>query len=419
MRKSLRSLIGLTTVLAIATAGVSAAGAVTPTGPPEFIGWSGGTEVIGLGGAVTSNLTAGSNLDTIKTGAAVTNSLATASAPGLLSVGAISSSEQSQAVTGGVQIVSHAQTAGVSLLGGLITADLVSTTANASLINNAVGGGASTTFTNLKIAGAVIPLTVAKNFGVTIPGVATVLLNVGYSVPGSQAGTVNTDGAALYISLLNSLGSNPVGTQIWVNPVHAGLAIGVASSGIPIGGFAYGTKISAAVGTVLNVGSGPTAYNVMPATGTHGQNVTATTASLNLPGVAGAGTIYTIANGTSSATAADAKETVAVAGLNLFGGLITADSLKGYVEANLAGGKVTLTATTTLVNLKVAGAAIPINVAPNTVIQVANLGAVTINAQAKGGAAVGVRVLDIKLSSAAFGLPVGAEIEIGTAAVYV
>jgi len=49
------------------------------------------------------------------------------------------------------------------------------------------------------------------------------------------------------------------------------------------------------------------------------------------------------------------------------------------------------------------------------VINIANLAIVTINQISKTGNAVLVRVLDIKITTASYGLPVGAEIQIATA----
>jgi hypothetical protein len=67
----------------------------------------------------------------------------------------------------------------------------------------------------------------------------------------------------------------------------------------------------------------------------------------------------------------------------------------------------------------IAGKAIPLNVSPNTVINVAGLGKVTINQQLEVGTYCMARLLDIKLSTAGFGLAGGAEVEVGTAIAYI
>jgi hypothetical protein len=69
-------------------------------------------------------------------------------------------------------------------------------------------------------------------------------------------------------------------------------------------------------------------------------------------------------------------------------------------------------------NLRIGGKSIPVDVAPNTSIHVANLGTVTINKQdvvAVNGWVHAFQVvgLDIVLDTVGYGLPVGAEVQVG------
>ncbi|HSY15774.1 MAG TPA: choice-of-anchor P family protein [Jatrophihabitantaceae bacterium] len=411
------ALIAITAGLATSVVGVTSANATTPL--PEAIGYSGATMVTAANGAVISNLTSTSGLDATTGGQAAGNSLASAAVAGLLTTGAVSSSQASTAVTGGIQMTSKANVADVSLLGGLITVGAVNTTASAKIVNGVVSANSATTLANIKIVGVTLPLNVPVNFGVTIPGVASVVLNAVDTVSDGP-GSIRTDAAGIYVSLLKSVGSSPVGTEVYLTPSHAEIEPGVALTTTPVGGFAFGTQISAAAGTVASVSSGPTAYNLLGQGGTGGKDVTNSTVGINIPLVATSGVVSTVSNGTSTPALSSAKMSVSVAGLSLFGGLITASALTGVAQASQPAGKpIALSESTTLVNLVIAGVKIPVNVAPNTAIQLAGVGTVTVNAQSHTANAAGVCLLEIKLSTAGFGLPVGAEVQVGAAAAYV
>ncbi len=69
------------------------------------------------------------------------------------------------------------------------------------------------------------------------------------------------------------------------------------------------------------------------------------------------------------------------AGLNLLGGLITADAIKVTAQGKVEGGAYTGGVKLDLVKLVIAGRTIPINVSPNTAIDVAGLGKVELNKQ--------------------------------------
>jgi hypothetical protein len=64
------------------------------------------------------------------------------------------------------------------------------------------------------------------------------------------------------------------------------------------------------------------------------------------------------------------------------------------------------------VNVRIGGNLIPVNASPNTVINVAGLGTVTINKQVRTTVSSTVVAIDIVLGTAQGGLPVGAEIQL-------
>jgi len=317
--------------------------------------------------------------------------------------------------------VTKAQTLGVSLLGGAITVQAVNTTDTARVVGDSVSSDINTTFVGIKIAGAKLPVTIPKNFQVNIPGVANVVLNASYTAAGpAGSGTLMTSGAGLYVSLLKSRGTSPIGTEVFLNPTYAAISTVSPVTGATIGGYAYGSQVLAKAGTVLNAKSGEQAQITQPMSGTGGVDKTNNTAHVDLGAILQLGAISSTANGVKSKTSNYSTMTTKLAGVNLFNGLITADALTGvaHVEA-LADGSTKATTSTSLVNLVIAGKSIPVNVSPNTVITVASLGKITIRAQATSANQALVTVLDIKISTASYGLPVGAEVQIGVAAAWV
>jgi hypothetical protein len=397
-----------TAVVTVATAPAGAAGAT-----PIFTGWTGGTQVTLANGTVTSGLTAAIGVDcTNKVGTTASNTAASVAVPNVISSGAVQTSVASSAVTGGVQILSHARTAGVSVLNGLIKADAVDTTAVARRVNGVVSTTTSTTFANLKIVGVTLPLTIRKNFNVTIPGVAQIALNVSFAQTAAD-GTTLTQGIAIRVSLLKAAGNSPLGSSIYVNPTVSQVGPPVL---LPVKGIGYATKISATATSLLQITAGMSAVTTVPCAGTGGVDKTNSTAGVNVPSLVTAGAASSTANGSATATTASAKESVSIAAVNLFGGLIKADALKGVAQVTKSGANASVvTKSTTLLNLVIAGKVIPVNVSPNTVITVANLGTVTINQQIQTASSVTVRLLVIKLSVAAYGLPIGAEVQVGVA----
>jgi hypothetical protein len=405
---------GLVAALTVAT-GVSGA---SPT-VNHFVGYAGGTLVRALGNTVESGLTSESGVDTTRTGVRSANTLATATTPKLLSVGAVSTDTATKAISGGVQLTAHARVTNVNLLGGAITIKAVDTVNTARIVNGRPSSDIHTTFAGIHIAGTKLPVTIPKNFNVTIPGVAQVVLNQAYPV--ASGDRIMTLGTGLYLSLLTSRGSSPAGTQVYLNPTYSAIAPTVPVTAADIGGYAYGTSVFAKAGKVLNAKSGPTAQKSMPSGGTGGIDRSNKTAGVNLAPIATAAVVASTANGVKDkGTASYSTMTTRLAKLNLFDGLIRADALTGTASVKeLPDGSTKASTSASLVNLVIAGRRIPVNVSPNTVITVADLGRITIRGEARSANQALVTVLDVKLTTARYGLPVGAEVKVGVAAAWV
>jgi hypothetical protein len=411
------------TAAAVVGAAVVAPGALFGAATTHhMVGYAGGTAIQVLGATVRSDLTSESSVDTNQTGVTHTNTAAAATVPSVASVGVINTAVKTTDLPGGgAALTTAAQTASINLFNGAIVAQAITTTDIARVdSSNNTSADISTTFVGLKIAGIKLPVVIPKNFKVTIPNVATVILNGSFVAAGAAgSGTIMTLGAGLYVSLLKPRGPHPIGTQIFVNPTYGAIGTVTPVTGATLGGYAYGTKVMASAGKLLNAESGPTAQVSMPVDGTAGKDKVNTTATVKLDPILNLGVITDTANGVKSDGTNYSTMTTKLAHVNLLGGLITADALTGVAKVEqLPGGGTKATATTSLVNLVVAGAHIDVNTKANTVIPLLNVGTLTIRGQATTANQALVHVLDIKVSTANYGLPVGAEVEVGTAAAW-
>lgn len=382
----------------------------------SYVSTAGGTYVTALGAGVTSQLTSQSGITGGPAGQTSSNSTASVSIPGVVGAGVITTSATSTAIAGGGnQLVSKAKTAGVNLLGGLITADAVETTS--TLTGN--GDGTTTTsggtrFVNLKIVGVKLPLDIPQNFFVEIPGVAQIGLN-GF-ISGTADGGRASQAWAIGVTLLKPQGEAPKGAGVFVNPTFQSVVPTPPASGAAISGNAYGTYVKAAAGSTVAINSGPTAMIGTPYAGSFGKTLTNSTVSVSLPGVLSTGVISSTTTSTKTGTDdAEITNSNQLAKVNVLGGIVTADAIGVTAHGKRVSGVYTGDMKMTLVNLNVAGVVIPLNVAPNTTIDVAGLGKVIINQQLQTPGWNITRGVYITLSTAQAGLPVGATIEIAVA----
>ncbi|HEY2166830.1 MAG TPA: choice-of-anchor P family protein [Jatrophihabitantaceae bacterium] len=383
-----------------------------------MVGWSGGSIVHAVNGTVTSALTAASSIEgpRLQTD---TNSAASINVADLVQAGAVSTSTSSFAIPGGVEVLSHARTAGVSLLGGAIKVDAVDTFATSTYIDGLTSSDTFTTLVGLHVAGKKIPVNIPKNFQINIPNIARLILNVQYTV--QQDGAVMTQGAGLYLSLLKPRGQNAIGAEVMLNPTYSAIQLVNPTLNHYVAGHAYGSRITAGVGQLVNIQSDPTAPISMPGGGTNGVTNYNTIAAADLAPLLQVGAVTTSATGTDTSSVLDATTTSEIAGLNLLNGLIKVDAIKVTAHAHgTVNGSGALTSpftdgSATLVNLIIAGKKISLNTSPNTVINVLNLGTITIDSIQSTSTAILVKALDIKISTAQAGLPVGAEIQLGVA----
>jgi hypothetical protein len=412
--------VGAASVLAasITAAPVPASGA---TGTYAYFGATGGTQIEAVGTTISSSMTAMSQIGGLGSPGATTNKVASVNAGQLASVGAVETSETATASGDGWKLVGHARTANVSLLNGLIKVSAVDTTTSAQFDSQGgTVGSSNTQFVGLTIAGKTYPVDIAKNTTISVPGIATIVLN--YQSIGTNENGIASQGAGLVVTLLKSQGTAAIGSTIILNPSYGLIQRASAPGGRPLGGFAWGSYVFAHVGDEIKAESGYTAFEVLPLSGTNGNVLENHTASVSLPGVLNASAIASTAEGISSPALNESKMTTRTANVNvfpsLFGALIHADAIGSNSSVVQENGATTMTGGTQFVNLRIAGQAIPVNVGPNTSIHVANLGYVTVNEHTEYDIPGFVHLkqviaLHVVLDTAKAGLPVGAEIQIG------
>jgi len=412
----------LATILAL---GVVSAGLVSATAPSanaaaiqySYAANTGGTYVKVLDGTVNSDFTAQSYITGGPKSSISTNSTAGVEVDKLLRVGAVETETKATVTSTGTTLDSYARTAGVNLLGGLVTADALET--KVRTVARADGSSTSTAATKLlgiKVVGVKLPLNIPKNYQVTIPGVATVSLN--YLWTAKDGYTRAARAWALGVTLIKPREGYAAGVTLLINPVNHGVAQAEETFGAELGGGAYGTRVRADVGDHARVYSDRTAAIITPVGSSAGKTLQNQTLGINVPGVLTTGvvtsTTYSTKDNKGNAEIRNVNQT---AKLNILGGLIKADALKVTAVGKMQDGNWTSRLEMTTVNLVVAGIKIPINVEPNTTIDVAGLGTVTLNQQQERPAAGqnAIFALRIVLDTSRVGLPVGAVIEAGAA----
>lgn len=410
-----RAAVSVGAVLAV-TVAVCVGGAGAGAVPAQFYyAYAGGVYASLAGQVVTSDVSAPS---TISGGGAQSDNAnaAAATVSGLLHAGAVTTSTVATKVSGGYDITASASLANVNLLNGLVRLTALKSTTDVVLKDGSATVSSNSTFVGLQIAGHSLPKVIPQNFAVSIPGVATVALNY-VTQATDKNGDVGVQAAGIVVTLLKPYGNNQQGLLLSVGPVIVnGTQTDVPPNSHGLDGMAYGTAVQANVGQLANVQSSPTAQVRVPFGGTDGNTQTEAVASVQLAPLARVGAVTTTAEGVNNPTTFDSQTTAKVAGINLFSGLIKADAVTADAHVSGANGQPTLVrGASGLVNLSIAGKPIAINVAPNTKINVLNLGVVTINQQVSTANAITVRAIDIVLSGAHYGLPAGAEVQVAVA----
>jgi hypothetical protein len=360
--------------------------------------------------SITSGMTAVSELCTEATGVTNTNSVAGVTLPPLAVTGVVDTSVASVAQTGSTASVSKSTVAGVNLLGGLVTADAV--TAESSAIDTAGVFSTSsngTIFANLKVLGILLPINVAPNTRIILPGIGEVVLNQQISQVTATAAELTINMIHIRINQVNTLGL-PVGTDLIVAHAKSSTLTNVGL----LDGFAYGSALSAGI-----VHAGRSAYITLPCSGTtNGEVESNDVAGVSVPGILTLGAVHTTAQGSETTTGSSGETTAKVAGTNLVAGLLTADVIMADATVSTDGTTITLgDAGSLFLNLAIAGhPEIGSNPPPNTRVHIAGLGTLWLHRVIQTSTSIEVRMVELVVNTAnSLGLPVGADVRIAVA----
>ena len=349
-------------------------------------------------------------------GKALVGTVGPANIPGLLTVDATTASSYAKRTATRANNKESVTIAGLSLLGGLITADGITAVANVNVSDtdfalSTHGSG----FTNLVIGGQKIDPDVKHNTVIPLAGIGKVTV---FGV--TKSGETNSD-ESLSVNMLNLTVTQtnslnlPVGATLSIGSVTAGYTRAQPKVGVSGVGTVADANLAAGDVLLTDLGSlGDT--SIGKCTGTNGKTIKKTVAAVN------GGGLVTLAGGSSTAFGGptDKKTTVAqttatVSGVSLLGGLITAGTLTAVANETAVNKVVTAsTAGSTFGNLMIAGVPIPLTVPANTIVQLPLLGQVVVNEQtvpAHGSGPTVVNGLHVTITAPnALGAPVGTDI---------
>lgn len=317
--------------------------------------------------------------------------LAAITVPGLAATGTLTAETSGAIGLASATSASEGSIEQLTLLGGLIRADALiartSCTGNGATAScNATG----TTFVNLRINNVLIAANVGPNSIVSIPGVATVVINERV-VTGNGTTTAGLTVNMLRVTLLNGLG------EIVVASAHSDVDFRPLANDClcpapdnTVSGEAFGTEVD-----VLTVQSTRNPHAVLSEMG---GTASAQVLSASVTGVVGTGTVRSTTSGTVGPTSATSQSITAVEQLTLLGGLITANAVQAQATCTGNGTTASCSAAgTTFVTLTVLGLPIALNTPPNTVIPLPLIGSVTLNEQIATGNGVTTRGLTVNV----------------------
>jgi hypothetical protein len=186
-------------------------------------------------------------------------------------------------------------------------------------------------------------------------------------------------------------------------------------------GNAYGTDIEGDVGP-LNISLEKTAYLRCPCEGTDGDKQSVRIDGIRALGLVGTGEVVTSTRTTESSSRKHVDTQAKVLGLNLLGGLVVAREIRSVATAIVSSDNIKVHGKKSkFLGLKIAGQDIGEEVEPNTVIDVAGLGEITVNYQnindiSEDRRNIVVQALRIKVKAGnGLGLPVGATVVVASA----
>ncbi|AXC09616.1 hypothetical protein ACPOL_0231 [Acidisarcina polymorpha] len=336
-----------------------------------------------------------------------TASAASISQAPLLSTGLVDTSSSSTATSS----KATSDVFGVNLLGGVISANEIKAVSTTTVDESGVYhfSSAGSEFSNLSVLGLPVAANPAPNTTIDLPGIGSVILNEQITKVESEESALTVNMIHVKVTIANELFK--LGTEIIISDASSELRLvkGLAL----VGGYAYSPQL-----TTGSVSSGPLVRELIPCAGTNGAVETDSVASTNIPGVVTTGTVTVTGSGNINHAEATSEATTSVAGVNLLSGLVSATAVAATANAittnetsfDFSGGS-------TFTGISVAGhPEITVNVHPNTMINVANLGVLYFNRVLKFSDKIKIVPIELIVNTKnTLGLPVGADLTIGAA----
>ncbi|HET9343871.1 MAG TPA: choice-of-anchor P family protein [Candidatus Eremiobacteraceae bacterium] len=312
-----------------------------------------------------------------------------------------------------VAVQSSSVIQGVDVLSGVITATTVQAVANSGLTNGSASSNASgSMFVGLTVGGQMISGTPAPNTRIPLRGLGVVILNEELMSRNRSVATgITVNMIHVRITQSNSFGL-PIGASIIVG--HADSSIATPPVPVTVDASSYALLATGLVGPG-SAKSGPWAPARIPCTGGTAED---DLAQLTLT-FANLGTMVDTAMGQVSSSGSSAGAQSQVQNVNVLAGLIAADAVTSDASAAL-NGSASRSGSVTIVNGSIAGIPISSSPAPNTMVNIANLGYVVLNEQhgSLGAHSAKIVVNAIHLvvtTNNTLGLPVGANVIIANA----
>lgn len=388
--------------------------------PTNHIGYQGhafGSRITGgVAGAVNFNSgrSALSVLGcTIKPGRDNENATAKVTFPGGAgSVSGIADKSTSAFANNVATSMSTSSTGAVNLMGGVITAQAIQTSATASEQENGSSPQAtmSSQFVGLSVAGHSQGGSPPANTTIPLPGIGSVVLNAQHSAKGNglaiwgraQAMVVN-------VSVSNNPTGLPVGAKIVVAESFAGLTKAVAGV---LGRVAYGTALVKA-----GLASGPSFPAYLSCFGTGGKTQHNTGASVSAGPFSTANVDNTDEGVDHVGTPLEANLSSTVNSVTLgavpglpVGNILSATVVKSVASSTTTNGQTSMNENgSEIVGLKVAGQSVTPGTLPpkNTQVPIPNVGTLWLNRVIVSGRQIEVRMMELDISNSNLAAAIG------------
>ena len=214
----------------------------------------------------------------------------------------------------------------------------------------------------------------------------------------------------LVVTTKNSLGV-AVGTTATISSAASQLSNPVAGV---VAGYAYGTQ--AQIGTTFD--SGPSFVIYMPCHGTANAVRSNSGSSVNIPGIATAGTIVNTVKGRVATPTTTAETTSTIQTANVLQGVVTATAIKSVSRGSTDGSTYTFNDTgSSFGTISIQGNQIDPGAAPGTAVEVPGVGTVTLRKVSRTSKSISVSMIEVLLKQPVGNLPIGTVVRVGVSKV--